>query len=364
MEALAYLENMKKMQAALIEFIDDANNIEENYQNFISAIEDLKIKSHRHDFKLLTKIFSNIIQNHHVSPIFYDQIEKILLYFKEELTQYLSNNEIIDIFKGNKRILLFLFDEQIARIDEYAFQVITSPKYKARKYNKFFFSEIKQFLSNIVISNLKIPRDYDEKRGSLSEQDMVLKIIQNDNLDEFIKKKISISMQRKITIFETNFFLCKKEKISLIEYAAFYGSIEIFKYLLEKGQKVNTDIWIPAIHGNNLDLIKILENNDIKPNKALSKKLLKESIKCHHDEITNYILNNYLPNNETRNLNEWALKYYNFLAFQNNFENETIFPQLCKYDYYSFVEILMKTKNININAIIEENNTKIIINFI
>ena len=64
--------------------------------------------------------------------------------------------------------------------------------------------------------------------------------------------------------FETNIFLLKKKKISLIEYAAFYGSVQIFKYLYLNVVEMTPKLWICAIHGYDEEIIHILEENNIK----------------------------------------------------------------------------------------------------
>ena len=79
------------------------------------------------------------------------------------------------------------------------------------------------------------------------------------------------------SIYETNSFLLKnsienpekqmykylnhkrlkiKNEISLIEYAAFYGSIQIFQYLRMNNASLNKSLWLYAIHGQNAEIGK------------------------------------------------------------------------------------------------------------
>ena len=85
---------------------------------------------------------------------------------------------------------------------------------------------------------------------------------------------------------------------------------------------------------------------------------MKESIKCHHNEIADHIQENYLLlNNEEEEKEEEeeysifvnGLKHYNFYFIQNEQINETTFNYLCEYDYYRLVSILLNTMNIDIN---------------
>ena len=52
---------------------------------------------------------------------------------------------------------------------------------------------------------------------------------------------------------------------TLIEYAAFYGSIQIFQYLYSKNVKITGKIWLYVIHSDKPDLIVFLEENHILP---------------------------------------------------------------------------------------------------
>ena len=46
--------------------------------------------------------------------------------------------------------------------------------------------------------------------------------------------------------------------ITLIEYATFYGSIQIFKYLLNNNVGLTESLWMYAVHGQNSEIIDIM----------------------------------------------------------------------------------------------------------
>ena len=88
-------------------------------------------------------------------------------------------------------------------------------------------------------------------------------------------------------------------------------------------------MWIYAIHGNNPDIIHILEENCIEPEDESYNECLKESIKCHHNEIAKYIQNKYM--NVFKEIKESSFKnnpisfgfhYYNyeFIEDPQNFQ--------------------------------------------
>ena len=73
----------------------------------------------------------------------------------------------------------------------------------------------------------------------------ICSLIRNDQVVDFIahleKNNISPSSTIKQSIYETNQFLNKKEKISLIEYSAFFGAQQIFVYLNKKNVDLTTN---------------------------------------------------------------------------------------------------------------------------
>ena len=142
--------------------------------------------------------------------------------------------------------------------------------------------------------------------------------------------------------------------MDLIEYAVYFGSNQIFNYLRKNGAELNSSLWLYAVHGQNAEIINFLEENKILPSNTGQdsfEQIFKESIKCHHIDVANYIQNNYLQNekeyaNDTLNN---CLKYYNFMFMQFDINNENLFCYLCRYDYYSLVLILFKKIDLDIN---------------
>ena len=209
----------------------------------------------------------------------------------------------------------------------------------------------------------RITRIFYEKRKIGENDDEICKLIQKDLIDEFITYVNKNFYRVKSTInpsnYETNTFLLKKKDIALIEYAVFFGSTQIFNYLRQNGAELKPSLWLYAVHGENPEIISFLEENEIiniKENESFAKnisfvQIFKESIKCHHIDVANYIQENYL-----QNVNEYSkeklinsLKYYNFMFIGCDIDIETSFCYLCKYDYYLLVFILCKNINIDIN---------------
>ena len=120
--------------------------------------------------------------------------------------------------------------------------------------------------------------------------------------------------------------------IIYFEYAAFFGSIQIFKYLYKNFVEFTSELWLLAIHGDDEEMIHILEENNILPPKVINynyfiKKhdtymiCVKEAIKCHHNHIVSYIQSNlstediehinYLDDYD-ENIFSYCFHYFNF----------------------------------------------------
>ena len=109
-------------------------------------------------------------------------------------------------------------------------------------------------------------------------------------------------------IFETNDFLIKYKCVqgeffkdskeifnpTLIEYSAFFGSLNIFKYLKTQEVPIPKETFIYGIHGNNAEMIHFIENLKLELNTESYLEMMKESIKCHHSLLCKYLQNNYL----------------------------------------------------------------------
>lgn len=375
-----YLDKMKTNQNNILSFLEEEIEIEEKLQNIIDFCDNQNIHEDYQKLKLFMRLIIKIANNHSHLRNFYYKIEQILLLFKNDLIKNFSNYEIFNIFKSNKRIVLFLIEEKIMTIDENIIHTITkefdSNKYIKADYLQYFLPEIRDFINEKSpsrfmgskwIQELKneLPENFYENRIIGENDALVCKLIRDDLVNEFIEyimqNRISVNSIIEPSIYETNSFLIQKKinsngissGISLINYAAFFGSIKIFEYLQNDEAELNSSIWDYAIHGQNDEIVRNLEENKIEPKGKDYKFCFIESIKCHHNELAHYIANNYIfTDNVLKNIHMQLLKYYNFAFIERDIINESNFLTLCKYDYYYLVEFLLKNKSIDINKII------------
>ena len=192
----------------------------------------------------------------------------------------------------------------------------------------------------------------DEDKRMIGENDNeICEIIRKDLIEEFIiyvnKNDIPLNMKVKKSIYETDLFLCKSS-ISLISYAAYFGSVQIFKYLYLNGVILTSNEWLLAIHSDNEELIHIFEEQNIEKGYKENMGFYEYAIQCHYNDVARYVEENYL-NDEIKEKDKYYkhqwIEFYNFSLFQNDFSNiPFILGFLVEYDYYTLVELFLKEK--------------------
>ncbi|KAK8847256.1 hypothetical protein M9Y10_019842 [Tritrichomonas musculus] len=209
----------------------------------------------------------------------------------------------------------------------------------------------------------EVEEDFYEKRREGENDDFLCQLIRLNKIKDFItfveQTNISLDNIIKNSIFETSQVLIDNDSyVSLINYAAFFGSNDIIKYMIMKGAKLTSEMWIYAIHGRNAEMIRYLEENHISPPDNKYDQILEESIKCHHNDVSNYIID-YLMKEEDlqkniekqyyNNLYRYAVESRNYCFFPTNMKYKNMFFYLCEFDYYTLVKLYLEEGNININ---------------
>ena len=346
---------MNKIQETLLDLIDEEDDIDtenRNFQNMVKLIDNLKIRENPQKLKILLNLIINITDNHYRGPDFFTKIEKVLNLVRESITQYYSNFDLFNIFKSNKRILLYFINENIITIDKIICNIIIKGKYLKYKYPQYFIKEIAPFVkeNKQLIDEIpkEIPEYFENNRKFGTNEDYMCRLIQADLIDDFIsyanRSNISLGSTINQSIYETNSFLLENNP-SLIEYALFYGSIQIFNYLRLNHVQLNENLWLYAIHGKNPDIIHLLEEYQIISDNKSNKKIIKESIKCHHNDISNYIISNYF--NYDNSISKYGIKYHNYAFIKETY----CLYELCKYDYAILVNILLQNDGIDVNRV-------------
>ena len=382
--SLFYMEEKTKIQ----KYIDNKKDI---YNLFLSYIDDTQIKDF--DLSKLEKFFKHedhsvnpeelkqflslivdISNNHHRTQNFFDKIKQILQFYSKLIKDSLSNFEIFDVFKTNKMILLYIIQNQIIMIDDNIYNEINGMiETNGTQYCHFFYPEIKSFLSNEKMQNIEkeILSDnpyffdhFQENREKGENESYICILIRQDLVEEFIsyitRTNIPLSSEIKASVFETNSFLIESKNISLIEYSAFYGSIQIFQFLKIKSIELTPSLWLFAIHSRNAELIHILERN-IKFPINRWEKVYMEAIKCHHNEFAEYFINMFQIDPKMNDeIISYYTEYHNYSFFPSDFNESNEFFYLCYNNYTELVNLFMEKKDKEIKeSIIEENKQAI-----
>lgn len=367
MEVQEYIDKMILIQTILLKYLDDEDNDQEELKFLLKLFNDQKIFCNKHLLRSVIRLLSTVIDYHHRLSNFFDKIFKIILSLKDELKRNFSNIEIYNFFKYNTKIILFLSEEKIIFFDKFIVSNMSNIFYDDTKNlsddGKYLFPEIKQFFDNESWYISSIPEDIKEIRKTEYGDNYVLQLIHKDLIDEFIlyinKTKCPLYKDIYPSIFETNLFILQSQPINYLQYAAFFGSVKIFKYLIKQNYTITNNLLLFAIYGRNPEIIHILEEYDIIHDKQTLKDCLKASIRCQHNELTNYILTNYF---ETDDISLFvlkeSLKSYNFALIQPELINSDLLFLLCKRDYFLlFNKIMLECNDIDINSrILKEYN--------
>ena len=354
MEYQEYINKKKKLYDALLQFIEEETLENHNYLNLTTILDEQEILENKEETTLFLSLLVKISNNHHRLPNFFKKIEKILQFFFTHIKQTFSNFELFELIKSNKQIVLIFIEQQILIVDrEIAKEIIYSSQITNTKYHFFFYPEIKEFLNVQEIEKIEtklkekdpdIFINFKDKRKMGENEQYICELIRNDSVESFVsyvnRKNLTLSnVLIKPSIFETNNTLCKKES-TLIEYAAFYGSIQIFQYLKFNDIELTPSLWIYAIHSQNAELIHILEENSVHPPNDDYQICFNESVKCHHNDIANYIRDIFLNHNKINNENIY--KNFNFEQMPSILENNIDFYYICRYSYSNLVDFYIK----------------------
>ena len=360
-----YFKKMKDIEKKLVSFLEKHENPNENFTLFDEYLQSQKIQENKYELKSFLYIMVAISSYYHCSQCFFTQNELILTSLKERIQFFFTNFEVFNIFQKSKLLLLILFKLRIIIPTKEIYSAICNKKYIDRKYIEYFYPEFEAFILQDQIKELRnttLDDEFNKKRENGKNDNYLCRLIQNDAVVDFITylETTNISPQSVIlpSIYETNLFLINKNP-TLIEYSAFYGSIQIFQYLYNRNAEIQPSIWPYAIHGRNAEIIQFLHDRKIKTLCGSFQYLIIESIKCHHNEISDYFRTNFCDDETIYDyyLYRKALKHYNFAFFSDDDIDSLINSCICnqqmnipyylaKYDYFLIVEYLANDEKI------------------
>ena len=120
----SYIKDKKKLYSSILEFLeesDEHNDDEvktESFDQLIDIFQSQQIEGDVKEMRQFLEIIKSIGENHHRDRHFNENINKLLLHYKDQIKQTFSNTEIFHIFENNKKVVLFLLKEGILTISE------------------------------------------------------------------------------------------------------------------------------------------------------------------------------------------------------------------------------------------------------
>ncbi|KAK8847104.1 hypothetical protein M9Y10_019684 [Tritrichomonas musculus] len=362
---LNYINKKKEIQEKLLSFIDneEEETNEQKYQDLLQYFDESKYNNYIGDNKEILIMLNKIALNHRRTSNFFERIEKILLDIQEPIKNRFLPYDIYCCFKNNKRILLFLIQNNFIKVDQNLVDQIlyNRENYKAHYHAgtiEYLFPEIKEFLPKKMykkisgsiyhIEKINVQEDsnlplFEELRSKGENPSMICELIRKDSIDEFIeyvtRNGLLLNSSIKRSIFETNPLLNQKEYTSLIEYASFFGSVKIFNFLRMNKIEVQPSLMKFAIHSNNADMIHLIEEFMTKEDLPENFYQLgfEETLKCHNFDLSEYFLNNFISNPVLHK----SVKWMNFEYFPAEFSHD-IFYHLCKNDCYNYISVFFE----------------------
>lgn len=192
-----YIDLKKNIVNSILKYLDSQENCEDNYHSVIDLVTKSKITEDSEEFILFLQTLSKISCNHHYTFQFYDKIIKILQYFKNDIIQKLLNATIFDTFYS-KRILLYLIEDGILKLDEEIYQKMVKMNANRPQFIDYFYPEIESFLTEEEKAKIKetLPDNFergrkvdflqDEEIEGETEINILCHKMRKDLIDEFI----------------------------------------------------------------------------------------------------------------------------------------------------------------------------------
>ncbi|KAK8878269.1 hypothetical protein M9Y10_005034 [Tritrichomonas musculus] len=370
MEFHKYLHLIKAAYEAILVFIDqDEQTIDESQLS--ELFKQLDISNDKEALSRMIQILISISLDHRQKPDFFNRIHSIIALLSGPIKKTFDNREIFELFKWNKVLLLYVIEQGLVKIDKsISDEIVTTNLIYDINYKFYFYPEIKDYLDSKELSKFKakLPKydefEFKQEREKGVKNDELMQIIRLDLIDKFTEKTnaedrpFNFETEFCPSLFETNRLLNESE-VSLTEYALFYGSSKIVDFLFRHKYKMNSSVWLYAVHSNNPYIMSLLMKQKIDYESPVT--LLEESIRCHHSEAAKFILEKMINDEdrrheiETRFFNSptsFGFQYNNFSSVSEDISLKSAFFYSCQYRYMKMFELLLNSKEIDINATI------------
>ena len=257
-------------------------------------------------------------------------ILNVLIYFYQKIKQFdIKDIDILDIMTSMHYDVYYLFSKNLISLESIIQKSIVSQKFFA-----YFYHEIDDYdheyaekrkdnilngndsnLSNFLKKVIANPEDHKQNREKSNNPSPLHKSIREDDIEEFqsilAKNNYDINYNFDYSYYERTLTECKTP--SLIQIAATYGSIKIFKFLWMQPSIIFDDNLICyAISGRNYEIIHICET------KCPIDRAFQFSINSHQYELTDYFIDISEGNKESENLEDFEDNEDNIYSYLNH----------------------------------------------
>lgn len=258
---------------------------------------------------VLVSIYTCFLSRQHSD---FDYINLFIEIAKNPKNTFTSDDYIFNL--TNKFFIYQLYKAGLINIKS-----IYEESSRSNEFLLYFYPEIKEYYPNSplfkeidfsdvqqAINSSGYQYDAEDKQSYLNKfielrskgknPDIIALSIRDDDIEQFqqllYQTNTSINSVIQPSIFERFIFINQNSydiKPSLIEYAAFFGSLKCFKFLYQKQQDLPQTTAIFAVAGGNYEIIHLCEQRQIEFNDES----LMISIRFFHSELTEYLEENF-----------------------------------------------------------------------
>ncbi|OHT12628.1 hypothetical protein TRFO_03666 [Tritrichomonas foetus] len=300
---------LSNLQILLVDVIDSEYIVSETKkQGLFSKFTEIEIESNFLIYESFLQLLSRVSLLRPSNQKCIEIIKEILkeLNLNHDLKSSFCETTIFCIFKKNKNLVLFLYEEGIIGFDIIKNEIIHSQK---RDYMSFFLPEMQKYdpqlnrryihmfqLQGEMFNNEDDLNKFILSRSKGHSPEKIASIIRDDDLDAFIsyetqRDNFKINEQINDNLIESNEDINNfSNGVSLIEYSMIFGSLNIFKYLWVKKAKIKSTSPKYSIIGRNYEIIQILEEES---SMNFDINCLSKSIEYLYQDITDYLLGNH-----------------------------------------------------------------------
>ncbi|OHT01640.1 hypothetical protein TRFO_31526 [Tritrichomonas foetus] len=251
---------------------------------------------------------------------FMKTVEYFLPTFKKAIDNYrevnklFNDKEIFRLFKYHNPAILHLFHQGLLK-----------PPLANYTIENYFITEMYYFSKSFTSANITKEQYNSLRESNIHSIDEISHIIRSDNAilfqEYFAKTNLDVNSEVPECFYEINKELSKNErKLSMLDYASYFGSLDIFKYLLLNNAEISQFTPIYAVIGGNSEIMHILEDSKV----IFTSKCMKKAIKYHRNNIFNYLHETIGISLEKEHIKS-CLKYLNFEALYSIVNNKPDF---------------------------------------